>query len=505
MTSRNYLALDLGAESGRAILGKLELAPGSVGAGAARRISLEEVHRFNNVPAHVQGHLYWDVLYLWNEILNGVRAAVRQSDGGIASLGVDTWGVDFGLLDQRGNLLGNPYHYRDWRTNGMLEAAFQVLPRQEIYEQTGNQFLQLNSLFQLLAMKHLGDPTLGIAQTFLNIPDLFNYWLTGRKANEFTISTTTQCFNPRKRRWAYELLERLDLPTQLFGEILPPGSIYGEVKPEITAELKLPTLRVAAIGSHDTASAVAAVPAQTPRFVFISSGTWSLLGAELDEPLISAQSLECNFTNEGGIGGKTRFLKNLSGMWLVQECRRVWAAEGKPYSYSELTELAAGVEPFRSLLDPNDPVFLQPGEMPNRIREYFQKRGQPVPENPGDFVRSALESLAMVYRQVIDQLAGILGYRAEMIHIVGGGSRNHLLNQFTADATGIPVTAGPVEATAMGNILMQAMALGDLNTLEEARQLVRESVHLDCYEPQSTPIWDEKYADWLRLVSNNCV
>ena len=435
---------------------------------------------------------------MWSEILHGLRLAGRKT-GGLASLGVDTWGVDFGLLDDAGNLLGNPYHYRDNRTDGMLETAFERLSRQEIYRQTGIQFMQINSLYQLLAMRLENSPELDCASTLLTMPDLFNFWLTGRKASEFTIATTTQCYNPVAADWAWDVLDALDIPQRLFQPLVQPGIVLANLRSDVAREGELASLPVVAVGSHDTASAVAAVPAESGRIVFISSGTWSLVGSETTRPVISEQSLSFNFTNEGGIGGSFRFLKNISGLWLVQECRRAWAAAGQEYSYADLTRLAAEAPSFRSLVDPNSAVFLSPGEMPGRIRGYCKERGQPVPETVGEFVRCALESLALAYRKAIAQLEQALGYTLEAVHIVGGGSQNRLLNQFTADATGKLVIAGPVEATAIGNLLTQAMALGRLSSLAEARQLVRRSFPLEVFEPGQREVWEEAYRRWLKL------
>ena len=489
MAAENYLAIDLGAESGRAMLGRLE----------DERLSLEEVHRFPNGPVHVHGHLFWDVLRMWNEILHGLRQAVAHGQGRLASLGVDTWGVDFGLLDAAGNLIGNPYHYRDHRTDGMLDAVFARLPKQAIYHQTGIQFMQINSLYQLFSMRVQQDPALDCAATLLTMPDLFNYWLTGRIANEFTIATTTQCFNPTSTDWAWDLLAALEIPTHLFQPIIQPGLILADVRPELIQEAGLPELPVVAVGSHDTASAVAAVPAESGRIVFISSGTWSLVGSETTQPVISEQSLAFNFTNEGGVNGTYRFLKNIIGLWLIQECRRTWSAAGQEYSYAELTRLAAEAPPFRSLVDPNAAEFLSPGEMPERVKRYCLAHGQPAPSTVGEFVRCALESLALAYRKAIGQMEQALGYPLDVIHILGGGSQNRLLNQFTADATQKPVVAGPVEATAIGNVLVQAMALGQLSSLAEARQLVRRSFPVEVFEPGLSAAWDEAYERWLTL------
>jgi rhamnulokinase len=359
--------------------------------------------------------------------------------------------------------------------------------------------MQINSLYQLLAMKLRNAPALECAEALLTMPDLFNFWLTGRKASEFTIATTTQCYNPVTGDWAWDLLESLEIPRRLFQPIVQPGVILANLRADIGQEVDVINLPVVAVGSHDTASAVAAVPAESERIVFISSGTWSLLGSEISQPVINEQSLAFNFTNEGGIGSRYRFLKNISGLWLVQECRRTWAAAGQEYSYTELTRLAAEAPPFHCLVDPSAPDFLQPGEMPERIGRYCVKRGQPAPTGVGQFVRCALESLALAYRKAIGQLEEALGYSLETIHIVGGGSQNRLLNQFTADATGKPVIAGPVEATAIGNLLVQAMAMGRLSSLAEARQLVRGSFPLEVFEPRADAAWDEAYERWLKL------
>ncbi len=499
MTSETYLAIDLGAESGRAILGHLS---------DDDRLSLKEVLRFPNGPVSVPsgaagdgaGHLHWDVLRQWSDILSGVHAALVAAPQ-LRSLGVDTWGVDYGLLDGAGRLLGNPYHYRDSRTEGMVEAACAIVPADEIYGQTGIQFMQLNTLYQLFAMRQAGDPLLDTAQALLNMPDLFTYWLSGERTSEFTIATTSQCYNPVQGDWAWDLLHRLEIPARLFQPIVQPGCKLGGLRPSLAAALGAPAagLQIVAVGGHDTASAVAAVPAESGRFAFISSGTWSLIGSEIPAPVINAASRAFNFTNEGGVNGTIRFLKNLSGMWLVQECRREWAALGQSFSYDDLTALAAQAEPFHALVNPGAETFLRPGDMPARIQRYCRQSGQPAPESVGAFVRCALESLALAYRQALGQIEEVLGYSLDAIHIVGGGSRNRLLNQFTADACGKPVIAGPVEATAIGNLLVQAMALGRLGSLADVRQVVRNSFNPEVFQPGSRQPWDDAYARWLKL------
>lgn len=489
-TGTAYLAFDLGAESGRAVLGWLD----------DDQLRLHEVHRFTNGPVRVGDSLHWDVLRLWDETQRGLGLAAVKAGERLAGLGVDTWGVDFGLLADDDSLLGNPYHYRDARTDGMLEAACAIVPREEIYRQTGIQFMQLNTLYQLLAMARADSPALASARRLLMMPDLFNFWLSGVKANEFTDATTTQCLDPRAGAWATELLERLDIPTALFGDIVPPGTILGSLRPSVAADAHCAPVKVIATASHDTASAVAAVPAMTDDYVYISSGTWSLMGIESPRPVISDASRRANLTNEGGVNGTIRLLKNIMGMWLVQECRRAWAADGRSYSYDELTTLAEATAAFGPLIDPSDARYLAPGDMPIRIQAACAESGQPVPDTPGALVRCVLESLALEYRRVIDLIEATVGRHLTVIHIVGGGSRNRLLNQLTANATGRPVVAGPVEATATGNILVQAIATGRLASLREGRDLLRRVVETTSYEPRDAAQWDAAYGRYLRLV-----
>jgi rhamnulokinase len=502
----NFLAFDLGAESGRAVVGLLE----------GDRLRLEEVHRFPNGPVRLPDGLHWDVLRLWTEIKRGLALAVQEHGADLAGIGLDTWGVDFGLLDRDGALVSNPYHYRDSRTDGMLDEAFRRVPREEIFEQTGIQFMQINSLYQLLSMVVGQSPVLDIAETFLTMPDLFNYWLTGRKVCEFSIATTTQCHDPRKGGWAISLLEWLGIPTHIFPEIVPPGTVLGRLLPAVAEEacpepslprakpkgrrVGLSGLPVIAPACHDTGCAVAAVPAEGADFAYISSGTWSLMGAELPEPVINEQSLANDFTNEGGVGGTFRFLKNIAGLWLVQECRRTWARQGEEFSYDDLTQMAAQAKPLQSVVDPDYPEFLKPGDMPARIRAFCQMTDQPVPQSKGAAVRCALESLALKYRWVLERLEEILGRRLEPIHIVGGGTQNLLLNQFAADATSRQVVIGPIEATAAGNVITQMMALGHIASLEEGRRIVRNSFDVATYEPAGEPEWDEAYGRFLAMM-----
>ncbi len=489
----NFLAIDLGASSGRAVVGRFN----------GEQLSLEDAHRFPNGPTRLLDNLHWDALNLFTEIKNGLAKVATEFDGEIAAFGVDTWGVDFGLLDKHGELIGNPYHYRDSRTDGMVERAFELVPRAEIFNQTGIQFMQLNSLFQLLAMVEKKSPLLEIADTLLFTPDLLNYWFTGQKASEYTIASTSQCFNMQQQQWAAPLLEKLGIPVHIFQEIIQPGTKLGTVLPHIAEEVGLNRdVPVIAPGCHDTASAVAAVPvadADLASFAYLSSGTWSLLGVELPTPVINEQSLTYNVTNEGGVQNTIRLLKNLGGLWVVQECRRVWAQQGEEYSFGELTDMAAAAPPFAAVIDPDDAIFLPPGDMERRMVEFCQRTGQTPPDDKGGFIRVALESLALKYRRVVEILEELTGRPIEVVHIVGGGTQNKLLNQFAADATGRRVVTGPIEATAIGNILMQMLAVGQINSLSEGREIVRCSFPVETYEPQEDQVWADAYERFLAL------
>ncbi len=486
-----FLALDLGAESGRAVVGHFD----------GRSLQLEEIHRFPNGPVLVNGHLHWDALRLLSEVKRGISLAVQKYGRSVVSMGLDTWGVDFGLLDSQGNLLGNPYHYRDQRTDGVMEQAFARVPKEEIFERTGIQFMQINTLYQLFSMRLSRSPILDVAETFLTMPDLFNYWLTGRKVCEFSIATTTQCYDPRAKGWAAELLQALDIPTTIFGEVVPPGTRLGNLLPEVADELDVEAIPVIAPACHDTGSAVAAVPAREADYAYISSGTWSLMGVEVKEPVITPQSLEFNFTNEGGVCDTFRLLKNIMGLWLVQECRREWARKGEEHDYEALKQMAADAPPFGPIVDTDDHRFLAPGDMPDKIRSYCRETGQRVPESKGEVIRCALESLALRYRWVLEKLETMLGRPIKVVHIIGGGTRNELLSQLAADAMQRPVITGPVEATSMGNILMQALALGHIGSLEEGREVVRQSAQMRTFEPRDAAPWDEAYARYVELAS----
>jgi rhamnulokinase len=485
----DLLAFDLGAESGRAILGRYD----------GNRLRLTEVHRFPNGPVRAPDGLHWDVRRLFKEIKHGL-ALYRGRYGHPASIGIDTWGIDFALLDRQGELLGEPFHYRDRRTEGVMEEAFKRVPRQEIFERTGIQFLPLNTLYQLLAIVLAGSPVLELAHTFLTIPDLFNYWLTGRALCEFTNATTTQFYDPRAGAWATSLLDKLGIPTHFLPEVIPPGTVLGALLPSVGDETGMEEVPVVAPACHDTGSAVAAVPASQSDYAYISSGTWSLVGIEVQEPLITPASLANNFTNEGGVGGTFRFLKNVQALWLLQECRRAWAQQGHSLSYDELARMAEAAPPFAALIDPDDPSFLSPPDMPTAIEAFCVGSGQPAPQDRGAVVRCLLESLALKYRWVLERIEEMRGRRINAIHVIGGGSQNRVLCRFTADATGRPVLAGPAEATAVGNIIVQMMALGQVSSLEEGRALVRRSFEVTTYEPGERAAWDEAYMRFLGIL-----
>ena len=487
--NQNYLAIDLGAESGRTILGTL----------TDEKLTLTETHRFPNGPVRLPDGLHWDTLHLWAEIKMGIAATV-ESGGKLSSLGVDTWGVDFALLDQNGTLLGNPYHYRDTRTDGMLEDAFRRISKEKIFANTGIQFLQINTLYQLLAMVCEKSPILDIAQTFVTIPDLLNYWLCGEITNEFTNATTTQCLDPIKRDWSQTVLKAMGIPAHLFGPVTAPGTQIGTLFPSITEETGAGDVKVVLPACHDTGSAVVAVPAQNQDFAWISSGTWSIMGAEVKEPALGEKALAYNFTNEGGVFDTWRLSKNIMGLWLVQECRREWQRQGQDHSYDEMTRLAAESDAFLAVINPDDDVFFHPGDMPERIRQYCQKTGQRVPQTKGEVLRVALESLALKYRWVLERTEELSDKQLTPIHIIGGGTKNRLLNQFTADATNCTVVTGPVEATAIGNVLMQAIGLGHLGSLAEARDVVRNSFDVEEYHPSNRDSWDEAYQKLLSLL-----
>ncbi len=490
-----YLAADLGASSGRVVAGIFDGA----------KLTLEEVYRFDNGGVLAAGRLQWDFLQQWSHILRGLRAAGKLYPGQVRSVGVDTWGVDFGLLGRGDELLGSPYHYRDRRTAGILDKALAIVPREEIFAHTGLQFMEFNSLYQLLAMKLAKSPLLDVAQRLLMIPDLYHWLLTGEKANEYTDASTTQFFNPKSKTWATELLAKFGLPTHILGTIAQPGTRLGKLLPAVADETGLAGVEVVLPGTHDTASAVMAVPAggsvgAKPNWCYISSGTWSLMGVETPEPVVNDRCYQLNFTNEGGVGGTVRLLKNIGGLWLVQECRRIWKVDGHEYGWEELTRRAGESPPLVSLINPDDPSFTAPKDMPAAIREYCQRTNQPAPASEGAMIRCALESLALRYRMVLGMLEELTGGRLDTIHIVGGGSQNRLLNQMAADATSRRVVAGPVEATAIGNVMMQAVADGVVGDIAQAREVIRQSFAVQEFAPKNPSLWNSAYERFKALI-----
>ena len=492
MRGHHYLAFDLGAESGRGMLGTFD----------DGKLKIAEVHRFPNIPALLPDGLHWDALRLWSEILATITLVARKQGHALNGIGIDTWGVDYALLDRGGGLVSNPYHYRDTRTDGMIAQVCKRMPRQEIFEYTGVQFLQLNTLIQLFAAVQRNAPELDNAAHLVMMPDLFNYFLTGEIACEFSTATTTQCYDPRQRDWCTPLLERMGIPRHIFPKIIPSGTVLGNVRAPLIDETGARDVRVIAPACHDTGSAAAAVPAARRGFAWISSGTWSIMGAELDEPVINAASLAFNFTNEGGVNNTIRFCKNIAGMWFVQELRRAWALEGEDLSYDEITQLAAQAKPLQCIIEPDARDFFGTGDMPEHIRAYCLRTGQYVPQTKGEFARCALESIACKYRWVLERMEETLGYCLEPIHIVGGGTKNKFLSQLTADATGRTVITGPVEATAIGNLIVQAIALGDIASLDQARALIRESFPLHVFQPQNHTQWADAYARFCALMES---
>ena len=488
---KKVLAFDFGASSGRAILGTFDNG----------KIELEELHRFSNDPVEVNGHFYWDILRLFFEIKQGILKCSAAGHKDIAAIGIDTWGVDFALIDKDGEILGNPYHYRDAKPENM-EETFQQLGKENIYEKTGLQFLAFNTLYQLRNLKKNKPQLLDRAEHLLLIPDLFNYLLTGKMAAEYSNVSTTQLLNPNKGQWEYSLTDALGIDRKLFKDIVDSGTVLGLLKPELAKELQMPQVPVICVASHDTGSAVAAVPFEEPqKSLYISCGTWSLMGTELKQPLINEKAMAFNFTNEGGVERTTRFLSNIMGLWLIQESRRQWKRENLEYSFNDMENAAKEAEPFRSFINPDFDGFTPPGDMPGRIREFCKNAGLKVPETMGEVVLCIYQSLALKYRYVTEAMEEMMGTRIDTIHMVGGGIKDQFLCQMTADATGRRVVAGPTEATAMGNIAVQLMALGEIKDLAGIREVIKASADTKVYMPSGKPGWDEAYA----LFQKSCL
>jgi rhamnulokinase len=478
-SSKPYLAFDFGAESGRAILARIDCGV----------LTTQEIRRFKNEPVEYGGSLHWDVARLWWEVRQ-VLSGLKETR--LAGIGVDAWGVDYALLGEKGELLQNPYHYRDARTVGVMQEVFRKVSREEIYQATGIQFMPINTLYQLFAAVRETPSLLKAARKLVTIPDLFHYWLTGNAVCEFTNATTTQLVNPLTRTWARELIDRLELPGHFWSEIVEPGTSLGKLLPSLARHSDLADALVIAPATHDTGSAVAAICAREGT-AFLSSGTWSLLGTEVDQPVVTPEAFRLNFTNEGGVCGTTRLLKNVMGLWMLQSCRHAWNAQGKHgYEHSELMELAAREESFYCLVDPDHESFLRPGDMPAAIDQFCEQTHQPAPKSPAGYVRAILESLAFKYRLVLGSLEKLTGKRLERIRVIGGGAKNRLLNQLTADATGRKVLAGPTEATALGNVAMQMLATGAASTLKEVRGIIERSYPAEVFEPLDTEKWNRQ-------------
>lgn len=488
--SKKVLAFDFGASTARAMIGVYD----------GTKIGIEEIHRFSNDPVILGKTMYWDVLRLFFEIKQSLIKS--KPFGKIDSIGIDTWGVDFGLLDEEGNLLENPVHYRDQRTNGMVDLSFEKINKEEFYDITGNQFMEINTAFQLLALKERKSHLLERADVMLLMPDLFNYFLTGKKVSENSIASTTQLFDAKKRTWSDKVINSLGIPKKLFTEIVPSGTVVGNLNDDICEELKIDSSSVIAVAGHDTQSALVSVPTDEDDFVFLSCGTWSLLGTEIDEPIINEKSSFYNITNEGAYGDKASFLKNIIGLWLIQESKRQWEREGKSYSFGDLEEMAKKATPFRSFIDPDDPVFVPSGDIPSRIKEYCEKTNQPVPRTEGEIVRCINESLAMKYRYSLEEIKDCTNKDYKTLYMVGGGIQSKLLCQMTSNACNIRVSAGPVEATVLGNIVIQLMANNEIKDIKEARKIIRNSQEITYYYPINPSLWDEKYEVFKDIIKS---
>lgn len=484
---KKVLAFDFGASSGRAMLGSFD----------GERIKLEEIHRFSNDPVVINKTMYWDILRLMHEIKQGL---IKAKVYGFESIGIDTWGVDFGLLDKKGYLLENPVHYRDIRTQGMLEESFKKISKERFYKITGNQFMELNTVFQLLSLVKERPELLERVDKMLLMPDLMNYMLTGNKATEYSIASTTQLLNANNRNWSDEVLESLEIPKNILTHIIKTGTKVGTLSEEIANELEIPRVEVIAVAEHDTQSAMIAVPAKEEDFIFLSCGTWSLLGTELTEPIINEKSNTYNITNEGGYGDKISFLKNIIGLWLIQESRRQWIREGKEYSFAELEKEASITKPFKCFIDPDAPEFVAPGNIPKRIREFCHRTGQEIPETMGEIVRCIDESLALKYRIALEEIKDCTNKNYENIYIVGGGNQSSLLCQMTANACKCNVVSGSSEATVLGNVIIQFISLGIIKDIKTARVIISKSDEIKYYRNQDEEIWNEAYKRFKEIL-----
>lgn len=485
---KNYrvLAIDFGASSGRAFLGHFD----------GQKLDIEEIHRFENNPVTEDGTLYWNIDALWSEVKTSLRAA--RDAGGFDSVAVDTWGVDFGLLDKKGKLTGRPVHYRDNRTDNILEKALNIIPNTEIYRLTGNQIIKINTLFQLVASKEEG--RLINARTLLFMPDLFGYFLSGKIYCERTIASTSQMYNPVSLKWEEQILEMFGIPQVILPDVISSGTVVGELCQALCSELNFPASKVIAAAGHDTQCAIAAIPSNEPDAAFLSCGTWSLFGTELKAPVLSAESMKDDMSNELGANGKIDYLKNINGLWLTQESRREWKRQGNNFSFSDIEELAGRSEPFANYIDPDSPEFVSPGNIPEKIRSFCKRTGQTIPENVGAVARCINESLVMKYRFTLEQIQNRTGKKHHVLHMVGGGTQSKMLCQMTADSIGIPVIAGPVEATVFGNVIIQLAALGAIQNIDSGRSIIAENTRLEKYEPHDKDRWNAAYKQFLEII-----
>lgn len=488
MKEYNFLAFDLGASSGRALLGIFK----------DKKLELVEVHRFKNQMTLIHGSYFWNIFTLFNELKTGLKKCITEFGIQPDSIGIDTWGVDYSLVSKEGQIVGLPFAYRDHRTDNSMQEFFKVLPKKETYLLSGIQFMQFNTLFQLFASVQDNYSGLKVAESLLFTPDTLNFLFTGVKKNEYTIASTSQLLKPGKAVWEDKLFESAKISKNLVEEIVQPGNILGNLLPEILEETGSGPIPCIAVAGHDTASAIVSVPVEGKNWAYLSSGTWSLLGIESATPLVSEKTLEMNFTNEGGVEGTTRFLKNIMGMWLIQECKRIWDEECE-LEWQEIVDLSEAAEPFKYLINPDDAAFLNPGNMPKAIQEFCAKTNQPIPETKGEIARCVYDSLVLKYKYTIKQIESVTGNKIEKLHIIGGGANNKIMNQLTANATGIPVFAGPTEATAIGNIMLQAKALGKVKSLEEIREVVRNSFEVTEYKPVRDLDWEKAYQKFETL------
>ena len=486
------LAYDFGASSGRAMLGSYD----------GKTINIEEIHRFSNDPVYLNDTLYWDILRLFHEMKTGLIEARKAGHSDIKSIGIDTWGVDFGLIDEKGRLLENPIHYRDKRTDGLMEEVWEKVGKKNLYDRTGTQFMQFNTIYQLYSIAKNRPELFERTDKLLFMPDLLSYFLTGEKVAEFSMASTTQMLNSKTGDWDYELLDKLGIPSGILEKVVDSATVIGKLTEQVCYETGLKPITVTAVAGHDTGSAMIAAPADTDLFAFLSSGTWSLLGSELSEPVVNDLTYKYEYSNEGGINRTARLIKNIMGLWIYQECRRQWNKEGDPVSFDELEMSARKAKPFACLIDVDHQDFYHPGEMPERVVDYCRRTGQYVPQNRAEIVRCIMESLALKYRYVFDGLCKIVGSRIPKLHIVGGGCKNTMISQFTANALGTEVTAGPIEATAIGNIAAQLIALGEIKDLRQARAVIKSSFEIKSYFPQDKELWEEKYDYYLKNILN---